>query len=149
MPRNRARSVIALLLTASCGVITDPDHEPIKGAVVAGYYQTVIAGEPTSEVVKKSTTSYMVIQYSGTLCLFEGGAYSYVADYWYYNSMAKKGNADNEGLKYGTYTGDPASSVTLEGRVSGFAPIVGDTLTVGNDAFQKSTNVATKCETMR
>jgi len=149
MRRKPLRLVFPLIVATSCGLVTDPAHAPIQGAVIAGYYQTVIDGEPTSEVAKKSLQSSMVIQYAGKLCLFQGGNYSYQADYWYYNSVAMKSNADKDGLKFGTYTGDPASSLALEGRLTGFAPIVGDTLTLGTNKFQRSANLTATCEQMR
>jgi len=147
-PAFSALALVVLLGAGDCNPPTGP-HVPIQGAVVAGYRQTVITGETTADIAKKSVTTTPVYQTAGTFCLFTGGSYSYQADFAYFNTAMMKGNADYDGLKYGTYTGDPNVGPVLSGRLVGPTQIVADTLTMGNNTYQRANAVATACEQLR
>ena len=143
----RRFALILLLATASggCPGSTDPGHRAFQGALKGGYYQRLFNGKQANELPGLSQVP--VVQYKGTLCLFEGGDYSYGRDFWLYNTRAN-GGVDHD-VVYGTYEGDLSTSLAFTGTLGGGASVAGDTINVGSNQFVRHSSYTATCESQR
>jgi hypothetical protein len=149
-PRFRTGFLIAaaacVLTGADCAGPGEPKHQSVEGAVAGGYFQRLFNGKQANEL--PGTNEIPVVQYYGTLCLFEGGNYSYGRRFWLYNSRANGGvDAD---VVYGTYQGSPTTApLSFAGTVSGGATVKGDTINVGANQFIRFAQTTADCDTQR
>jgi hypothetical protein len=147
MTANRyvmAPSTVALF-GGECNYPTAAKQKHVTEPFVASYYQRLFGGLTADKL--PSVTQQPVVQYKGTLCLFEGGKYSYAREFWFFNT-AMKNSTDTE-TQFGTYDGDRATALSFSGTVSGPGQVVGDTINVGSNQFVRAETLAPTCEALR